>query len=175
MRFRPTSIAGVVEVLPDRHADHRGAFFRTYCGEELRAAGLDFALSQISLSENPRRYTLRGMHYRAAPFEEQKIVRCVRGAVLDVAIDLREGSATRRHHVAVELSAAAGNALFIPRGCAHGFLTLTDDAAVEYLIDLPYAPGHDRGVRWNDPAFAIPWPAAPAVIGERDANYPDFR
>ncbi len=173
MRFRPTSVAGVVEMLPDRHADNRGAFFRTYCGEELRAAGLDFTLAQISLSENPRRHTLRGMHYRAAPFEEQKIVRCVRGAVLDVAIDLREGSPTRLKHVAVELDAAAGNALFIPRGCAHGFLTLTDDAAVEYLIDLPYAPGSDRGVRWNDPAFAVAWPATPVVIGERDANYPD--
>ncbi len=173
MRFRPTFVAGVVEMLPDRHADNRGAFFRTYCGEELRAAGLDFTLAQISLSENPRRHTLRGMHYRAAPFEEQKIVRCVRGAVLDVAIDLREGSPTRLKHVAVELDAAAGNALFIPRGCAHGFLTLTDDAAVEYLIDLPYAPGSDCGVRWNDPAFAVAWPATPVVIGERDASYPD--
>jgi dTDP-4-dehydrorhamnose 3,5-epimerase len=173
VKFRPTSIAGVVEVLAERHADARGAFFRTFCGEELRAAGLDFTLAQISLSENPRRHTLRGMHYRAAPFEEQKIVRCVRGAVLDVAIDLREGSATRLRHVAVELSATAGNALFIPRGCAHGFLTLTDEATVEYLIDLPYAPGHDRGVRWNDPAFGISWPAEPAVIGERDASYPD--
>jgi dTDP-4-dehydrorhamnose 3,5-epimerase len=173
VKFRPTSISGVVEVLAERNADHRGAFFRTFCREELRAAGLDFTLCQISLSENPRRHTLRGMHHRAAPFEEQKIVRCVRGAVLDVAIDLREGSATRLRHVAVELSAAAGNALLIPRGCAHGFLTLTDDSAVEYLIDLPYAPGHDRGVRWNDPAFGIPWPAEPAVIGERDASYPD--
>jgi dTDP-4-dehydrorhamnose 3,5-epimerase len=108
------------------------------------------------------------MHWRAAPFGEAKLVRCVRGAVFDVALDL----ATRRH-AALTLGAEAGNALFIPRGMAHGFLTLTEDAAVEYLIDLPYAPGHDRGARWNDPAFAIPWPAEPAVIGERDATWPD--
>lgn len=173
MIFRPTTIDGVVELLPRRHADARGAFFRSFCVAEMREAGLDFAPAQISLSENPRRHTLRGMHWRAAPFEERKLVRCVRGAVLDVAIDLRPGSATHLRHVAVTLSAEAGNALFIPRGCAHGFLTLADDSAVEYLIDIPYAPGHDRGLRWDDPAFGIAWPAPPAVIGERDATYPD--
>lgn len=156
-------------MLPERREDARGAFLRTWCAEEFNAAGLDFVPAQISLSENPRRHTLRGMHWRAAPFEEAKLVRCVRGAVLDVALDVR----TRRH-VAVTLSAEAGNALFVGRGLAHGFLTLTEDAAVEYLIDVPYAPGHDRGVRWDDPAFGIPWPAAPAVIGERDASWPDY-
>ncbi|MGG5809213.1 dTDP-4-dehydrorhamnose 3,5-epimerase family protein [Falsiroseomonas sp. CW058] len=173
MIFRPTAIAGLVELLPERHRDARGAFFRTWCAEELRRAGIDFAPSQMSLSENTHRHTLRGMHFRAAPKEEQKLVRCVRGAVFDAAIDLRPGSPTYLRHEAVTLSAEAGNAFFIPRGLAHGFLTLTEDAAVEYLIDLPYAPGHDRGVRWNDPAFGIAWPAPPAVIGERDATYPD--
>lgn len=171
MIFRPTPIAGVVEVLPQRQADERGAFLRTFCAEAFRALG--FAPSQISLSENPRRHTLRGLHWRAAPFEETKLVRCVRGAAFDVALDLRPGSPTRLRHVAVELSAQAGNALLIPRGCAHGFLTLRDDTTVEYLIDIPYAPGHDRGARWNDPAFAIAWPAAPSVIGTRDAAWPD--
>ena len=159
---------GAVEILPERRADARGAFLRTWCAAEFRAADIGFAPAQISLSENPRRHTLRGMHWRAAPFEEAKLVRCVRGAVFDVALDL-----VTRRHAAVTLSAEAGNALFIPPGLAHGFLTLSDDAVVEYLINLPYAPGHDRGVRWNDPAFAIPWPAAPAVIGNRDATWPD--
>jgi dTDP-4-dehydrorhamnose 3,5-epimerase len=171
--FRPTAIAGLVEILPQRHSDARGAFFRSWCHDTLRANGCDFTPSQASISENPHRHTLRGMHFRAAPFEEQKLVRCVRGAVFDVAIDLRPDSPTYLRHEAVTLSAEAGNAFFIPRGLAHGFLTLVPDSAVEYLIDLPYAPGHDRGVRWNDPAFAIAWPAAPAVIGERDATYPD--
>jgi dTDP-4-dehydrorhamnose 3,5-epimerase len=169
--FRPTAIAGVVEVLPQRHSDDRGAFLRTFCADAFRPFG--FVPSQISLSENPRCHTLRGLHWRAAPFQETKLVRCVRGAAFDVALDLRPGSPTRLRHVAVQLGAEEGNALLIPRGCAHGFLTLRDDTTIEYLIDIPYAPGHDRGARWNDPAFAIPWPAPPAVIGGRDAAWPD--
>lgn len=169
MIFRSTALPGVIEVLPERRADDRGAFLRTWCAEEFRTVGIDFAPAQISLSENPLRHTLRGMHWRAAPFEEAKLVRCVRGAVFDVALDL-----STRRHVAVTLSAEAGNALFIPRGMAHGFLTLTDDTTVEYLIDRSYAPGHDRGARWNDPAFAVSWPTDPTVIGERDATWPDY-
>lgn len=173
MIFTATPIAGVVAIAPERHQDERGAFFRSWCAQEFLAAGIAFAPAQASLSENPRRHTLRGLHWRAAPCAEAKLVRCVRGAVFDVALDLRPDSATRLRHVAATLSAADGNALLIPAGCAHGFLTLTDDAAVEYLIDVPYAPGHDRGARWDDPAFGIAWPAKPAVIGARDATWPD--
>jgi dTDP-4-dehydrorhamnose 3,5-epimerase len=173
MIFRATAIAGVVEILPDRARDARGAFFRSYCAEDFARAGLDFRPVQASVSENPARHTLRGMHWQAAPAEERKLVRCVRGAVHDVALDIRAGSGTHGRHVAVTLSAEAGNALFVPAGCAHGFLTLTEDAALDYMMDVPFAPGLGRGLRWNDPAFAIPWPAAPAVISERDATWPD--
>ena len=174
MRFRETAIPGVVEILAAPAEDHRGAFLRSWCRETFAAAGIDFVPIQISLSENTARHTLRGMHWQAAPAEEQKLIRCVRGAVHDVAVDLRPGSATRLRAVGVVLSAAARNALFIPAGCAHGFLTLTADAVLEYMIDAPYAPEHARGARWDDPAFGIAWPAAPAVIGERDRAWPDL-
>jgi dTDP-4-dehydrorhamnose 3,5-epimerase len=169
MIFRATPVAGVWEVLPERARDGRGAFFRAFCAAEFMRAGVDFHPVQISISENARMHTLRGMHWQAAPHAERKLVRCVRGAVHDVALDLRTGT-----HVAVTLSAEAGNAVFIPAGCAHGFLTLTDDAALEYMMDAPFAPEAARGLRWNDPRFAIAWPAPPAVISDRDANWPDF-
>jgi dTDP-4-dehydrorhamnose 3,5-epimerase len=172
--FRPTAIPGVVEIAPERAVDARGAFFRGYCVQEFAAAGIEFRPVQVSFSENPRRHTLRGMHWQAAPGEEAKLIRCVRGAVHDVALDIRAGSSTFGRHHAVTLSAEAGNAFFIPAGCAHGFLSLTDDAVLEYMMDVPYVPGTGRGLRWNDPAFAIPWPAEPAVISERDATWPDF-
>jgi dTDP-4-dehydrorhamnose 3,5-epimerase len=171
--FRPLAIQGLIEILPERARDDRGAFFRTWCIEEFGAAGLDFRPIQVSLSENTRRHTLRGMHYQAPPGVEAKLVRCIRGAVWDVALDLRAVSMTRLRHEALTLSAEAGNAFFIPAGFAHGFLTLTDDAVLEYMIDAPYAPALARGARWDDPAFAIPWPAAPAVISARDASWPD--
>jgi len=173
MIFRSTLIQGVVEILPDRARDSRGAFFRSYCVETFARNGIDFRPVQISFSENLRRHTLRGMHWQAAPHEEVKLIRCVRGAVHDVALDIRAGSATHGRHVAVELSAEAGNAILIPAGCAHGFLTLTDDAVLEYMMDVPFAPDFGRGLRWNDPAFAIPWPAEPAVISDRDASWDD--
>ncbi len=172
MRFEPTAIAGLLHIAAEPVRDARGAFIRTWCAERFAAAGITFAPTQASLSENTRRHTLRGLHLQAAPAEENKLVRCLRGAVFDVAVDLREGSATRFRHVAVELSAGANNAFFIPKGCAHGFLTLTDDAAVEYLIDTPYAPGLARGFAWDDPAFGIPWPALPTVISDRDRDWP---
>ncbi|WP_237216179.1 dTDP-4-dehydrorhamnose 3,5-epimerase family protein [Falsiroseomonas oryziterrae] len=173
MIFRATAIEGVMEILPERARDARGAFFRGFCAAEFAAAGLDFRPVQVSYSENPRRHTLRGLHWQAPPAAERKLVRCLRGAVHDVALDLRDASATRGAHVGMTLSAEAGNALLIPPGCAHGFLTLTDDVLLEYMMDVPHAPGHARGLRWNDPAFGIAWPAAPAVISERDATWPD--
>lgn len=171
---RPLSLDGPAEILPERARDGRGAFFRSYCAEAFARAGLDFRPAQISFSENPRRHTLRGMHWQAPPHAERKLIRCVRGAVHDVALDIRPGSATHGRHVAVTLSAEAGNAIFIPAGFAHGFLSLTEDAVLEYMMDVPFAPGLGRGLRWDDPAFAIPWPAEPAVISARDATWPDM-
>lgn len=172
MTFRPTALPGVVEILSEAATDPRGAFLRSYCRSAFAAAGLDFRPCQISLSENPRRHTLRGMHWQAPPAAETKLVRCLRGAVHDVALDLRPGSPTYGRSVAVTLSAEARNALFIPPGCAHGFLTLTEDVLLEYMMDAPHAPEHARGLRWDDPAFAIPWPAPPAVISDRDRSWP---
>ncbi|TCZ51088.1 dTDP-4-dehydrorhamnose 3,5-epimerase family protein [Roseicella aquatilis] len=173
MRFRATALPGLVEVLAEPAADARGRFLRTWCAEEFAAAGLGFRPHQVSLSENRARHTLRGLHWQARPAGECKLVRCLRGAVFDVAVDLRPDSPAYRRWVGVELRAEAHNALLIPAGFAHGFLTLTENAWLEYMIDAPYRPEAARGARWNDPAFGIAWPAAPAVISERDATWPD--
>jgi len=173
MKFHETKLPGVIEVLAEPAADPRGRFLRTWCAEEFAAAGLGFRPHQTSISENRLRHTLRGMHWQAAPAEECKLVRCVRGAVFDVAVDLRPDSPAYLHWVGIELRADLHNALLIPAGCAHGFLTLSDESWLEYMIDVPYAPGAGRGARWDDPAFGIAWPAAPAVMSDRDAQWPD--
>lgn len=173
MRFTPTDIAGVVRVEADAHRDDRGLFARLQCPEEFAAAGMDFAPVQTSLSRNPHLHTLRGMHYQPAPNAETKLVRVSRGRIFDVAVDLRPDSPTYRRWTAAELSAENLAALFIPEGVAHGFLTLEPDTDVIYQIAPAYRPGHEAGVRWDDPAFAIAWPAAPALISPRDAAYPD--
>jgi dTDP-4-dehydrorhamnose 3,5-epimerase len=173
MKFHETKLPGVIEVLAEPAADPRGRFLRTWCAEEFAAAGLGFRPHQTSISENRLRHTLRGMHWQAAPAEECKLVRCVRGAVFDVAVDLRPDSPAYLHWVGIELRADLHNALLIPAGCAHGFLTLSDESWLEYMIDVPYAPGAGRGARWDDPAFGIAWPAAPAVLSDRDAQWPD--
>lgn len=174
MRFAPTGIAGVVRVEAEPHADDRGLFARLHCPEEFAAAGFPFAPAQTSLSRNPTAGTLRGLHYQAAPHAEAKLVRVTRGRVFDVAVDLRPDSPTYRRWTAAELSAANLQGLFVPEGVAHGFLTLEPDSDVLYQIAPGYRPGHETGVRWDDPAFAIDWPAPPRLISPRDAAYPDY-
>jgi dTDP-4-dehydrorhamnose 3,5-epimerase len=174
MIFRPTELPGVVVVDLEVHADARGAFARTYCRDEFERAGIAFTTVQCNLSRNIRRGTLRGLHYQAAPAGEPKLVRCTRGAVFDVAVDLRPQSPAYCRWAAAELSADNGRALFIPEGCAHGFLTLADASDVFYQMGAAYAPALARGARWNDPAFAIAWPFAPEVIAPRDAAWADF-
>jgi dTDP-4-dehydrorhamnose 3,5-epimerase len=166
------AIAGVFLVEPEQIEDERGFFARTYTPEAFAERGIEFPIVQGSLSYNRRRGTLRGVHFQAAPYEEAKLVRCTAGAIYDVALDLRDGSPTRRQWVAVELSAAKHNQLYLPPGVAHGFLTLEDGCAVEYLISSPYVATASRGVRWDDPAFAIEWPFEPVVMNERDRDYP---
>ena len=173
MRISPTALPQVMVVESPAHRDARGAFQRLWCADEFAAAGLDFIPHQASLSTNIAAHTLRGMHWQADPFGEQKLVSCVAGRVWDVALDLRPDSPAYLRWHAEELSAETGRALFIPRGVAHGFLTLTPGAAVAYLIDSPHAPDAARGARWNDPAFGIDWPHAPAVISARDRDWPD--
>jgi dTDP-4-dehydrorhamnose 3,5-epimerase len=174
MTFTETALRGafIVDVQP--HEDERGFFARTWCVREFEDHGLNPRLVQCSFSSNTRKGTLRGLHYQAAPFAEAKLVRCTKGAIYDVIVDLRPGSPTRGRHVGVELTAANHRALYVPEGFAHGLLTLADDTEVLYQISEFYHPDASTGVRWNDPAFGIDWPARPAVISARDAAYPDF-
>jgi len=174
MRFAATAIAGVAVVDLEPHTDNRGAFARLHCPEEFAAAGFPFAPAQTSLSRNTRALTLRGLHYQPAPHGEVKLVRCVRGRIFDVVVDLRPDSPTHRGWAAETLDAENGRALLIPEGVAHGFLTLEDGADVLYQIAPMHRPGHDAGVRWDDPAFGIEWPAPPRVISPRDAAWPDY-
>lgn len=174
MRFTPTDIAGVVVVDIEAREDDRGAFARLHCPEEFAAAGHPFTPAQTSLSRNPRAGTLRGMHHQPTPYAERKLVRAIRGRIFDVAVDLRPDSPTHRQWTATELSADNARALLIPEGVAHGFLTLEADSDVLYQISPAFEPGHEAGVRWNDEAFAIRWPAAPTLISPRDAAYPDY-
>lgn len=173
MRFFPTFIPGLYEIKGLAHRDERGFFLRTWCREEFLAAGIDFNPVQTSVSANIRRHTLRGMHYQASPAGERKLVRCLNGRIRDVVVDLRKGSPTYRKHCVVTLSYNAGNAVFVPVGCAHGFMALTAGALVEYMIDRPYAPELARGVRWDDPILGIDWPSRPSVISVRDLTWPD--
>ena len=174
MEFEPAGLDGAWVLHLDRHEDERGFFARAWCAEEFQRRGLSPQLSQCSLSYNHVAGTLRGMHYQAAPAQEVKVVRCVRGSVHDVLIDLRPESATYRKWVAKELTAENRLSFYVPEGVAHGFLTLSDGSEVLYLISTPHAPALARGVRWDDPAFKVEWPQRPAVISERDRRYPDF-
>ncbi len=171
MIFRPTPIPGVVEIEAEPHRDDRGAFARLYCPQEFAAAGIDFTPVQVNLSTNARAHTLRGLHYQAPPHAEAKLVRAVSGRVWDVAVDLRPGAGQGRWH-AIELDAARMNAVFLPEGVAHGFLTLTDGAEVLYQMGRLFVPGHGCGIRWDDPDLAIGWPAAPSVISDVDRTWP---
>lgn len=174
MRFSPTKLAQAVVVELEQHRDERGFFARTFCEREFEAQGLPTRFPQCNLSRNDRAGTLRGMHFNAPPHEEAKLVRCVRGAIYDVIIDLRPESPTYADWVGVELGADDGRALYVPAGFAHGFLTLADDTDVFYHMGALFQPDAARGLRCDDPAFAVRWPREVAVISERDATYPDF-
>lgn len=176
MRFVPTELpdAYIVELEP--RDDERGFFARTWCRDELADQGLVAEVAQCSISRNALAGTLRGMHFQNAPHEEAKLVRCTRGAIYDVIIDLRPGSAAHGRWIGVELDAERGTALYVPKGFAHGFQTLVDGAEVFYMISTPYAPDAASGVRWDDPAFGIEWPKADTrTISERDRSWPDYR
>jgi dTDP-4-dehydrorhamnose 3,5-epimerase len=174
MIFRPTRLGGAVVIELERQADERGFFARAFCEREFAEHGLPTRFPQCNLSCNVHASTLRGMHYQAAPHAEGKLVRCIAGTIFDVIVDLRPASPTRYEWLGVALSAESGRALFVPKGFAHGFVTLSGGANVFYHMDESYVPGVARGFRWNDPRFGIEWPVAPAVITERDATYADF-
>lgn len=174
MRFLPTAIDGafIVETAPQ--ADDRGSFARTFCEADFAGAGIDFRAVQMNLSRNPHLHTLRGLHGQVAPHAEAKLVQCVRGRIFDVAVDLRAGSPTRLAHVGVTLDATDDRLFYIPAGCLHGFLTLAPDTDVLYHMGTAFVPGVGTGLRWNDPALGIGWPATPALISDRDAGWPEL-
>jgi len=172
MRFSETTLPGAMVVDLDRFDDHRGSFLRSWCRREFAAHGLETDFVQGNISINPRKGTLRGMHYQLPPHDEVKLVRCVRGAILDVIVDLRPGSPTWREWVGVELTAEAWRMLYIPEGFAHGFQTLTDDVEVTYQVSNYYEPGAARGIRYDDPAIGIVWPAPVGPISTADATWP---
>lgn len=174
MRFTPTEIPGVIEIEAEPSHDERGFFARIYCPEEFAAAGIDFRSTQINLSRNAARFTLRGMHWQDPPYAEAKLVRVTAGAAHDVVVDLRPDSPTFRRWTARRLDAANANALFIPEGCAHGFLTLDEQTDVLYQMSRPFVPGRARGLRFDDPGVGIVWPAEPAVIGAGDLAWPSW-
>jgi dTDP-4-dehydrorhamnose 3,5-epimerase len=174
MVFTETRLKGAFWIDVERLEDDRGFFARAWCRREFQAHRLQSEFVQGNISRNRRSRTLRGMHYQEHPYEEAKLVRCTRGAVYDVIIDLRPDSATFLGHIGTRLSEDNYRAIYVPEGFAHGFLTLTDDSEVVYEMSQFYEPTAGRGVRWNDPLFAISWPEPVIVMSERDRTYPDF-
>lgn len=175
MRVTPIAVAGAALVEVDPSTDERGAFARTFCADAFAASGLADRFPQASTSWTRAAGTLRGLHYQACSKPEAKLVRATRGSAYDVVVDLRPGSPTYRGWAAVELDARRRNAVYVPPGCAHGFLTLTDDCELLYMMSAPYDANLARTARWNDPAFAIRWPTEPSLMSRRDAQAPDHQ
>lgn len=174
MIFRETELTGAFIIELEKKEDKRGFFARAWCQEAFERMGLNVNMAQCNISFNKKRGTLRGMHYQAAPYGEAKLVRCTRGAIHDIILDLRPQSSSFGKYVAVHLSAENHKMVYLPEGCAHGFQTLEDDTEVFYQMSRRYEPEYSRGARWNDPAFAISWPIENPIILDRDSAYPDF-
>lgn len=174
MRIEPAPLEGAATIELDLRGDERGFFARMYCEKEFAAAGLETRFVQANNSSNAQRGTLRGLHYQLPPDTEVKLVRCIRGALWDVIVDVRPGSRSFGRWFGAELTAQNRRMMYVPRGFAHGFITLTDDSELIYFVSDFYEPKQERGLRWNDPKIAIDWPIAPSVISEKDANWPDF-
>jgi dTDP-4-dehydrorhamnose 3,5-epimerase len=174
MRLVARPLPGMLELQLEPRADQRGYFARCFCRAELAEWGVEAGVEQANLSFSVRAGTLRGLHYQVGPSAETKVVTCVQGTLHDVVLDLRKDSPTYGRHAGMELSAANRRLLVIPEGCAHGFLTQEDATLLLYMVSRAYEPPRERAVRWNDPAFELPWPAEPQVISSRDAAIPDF-
>lgn len=174
MNFRETELPGVFEVRLEPKPDERGYFARTWCQQEFAAHGLSSTVAQCNTSFNLKKGTLRGMHYQQAPNAEIKLIRCTKGKIFDVILDLRPQSATFGKWTSFILSSTSQNMIYVPEGCAHGFLTMEDDTEVFYQMSEFHSAESARGVRWNDPAFKIVWPEEVVVISERDRTYPNF-
>jgi dTDP-4-dehydrorhamnose 3,5-epimerase len=175
VKFTPGDIAGSFVIALEPRGDERGGFARSFCAEEFRAAGIEAGIVQINTSWSRDKGTLRGLHYQLDPAPEGKLVRCIRGAVFDVAVDMRPDSPTFMKSFGARLDAESRLMMYSPPGCAHGYLTLTDDAEVIYSVSAAYAPELERGVRWNDPAITIDWPIEPITLSPKDQAWPDLQ
>jgi dTDP-4-dehydrorhamnose 3,5-epimerase len=174
MIFRQSKLCGAFTIDVEKREDQRGFFARTWSDREFLAHAIEFAPAQSSISYNRLKGTLRGIHYQAAPYQESKLIRCTRGAIFDVIIDLRPDSPTYQAWFGVELTAANDRTLYVPKDFAHGFQTLMDDTEVLYLMEDAYNPHAERGIRWDDPVFAIAWPVDVSVISDKDRSWPGF-
>ncbi|MEM7204229.1 MAG: dTDP-4-dehydrorhamnose 3,5-epimerase [Planctomycetota bacterium] len=174
MKFDASPLSGAFTIELEKRGDDRGFFARMFCKREFAEHDLETEFVQMNNSLSGVQGTLRGMHYQLAPAAEVKVVRCVRGALWDVVLDLRPDSATFGQHFGAELTAENRRMMYVPRGFAHGFLTLEPDTEAVYLVSAEYAPDRERGVRWNDPKFGIAWPKQPEVVSDKDSGHPDF-
>ena len=174
MIFTETKLSGAFILELEKRGDHRGFFARTFCAKEFEEHGLRTSFVQANMSKSLEKHTLRGMHYQVDGAEEAKLIRCTKGRILDVIIDIRPDSQTYCEHIAVELTAENFKQLYVPEGFAHGFLTLEEDIEVTYLVSEFYAPGKEKGIRWDDPLFKIDWPIDSPILSEKDAKHSDF-
>jgi len=175
MKFTETKVSGVFLIEPEFHADNRGSFARSFCVDEFNEAGIDIHVVQANISFNKHSGAVRGLHYQVSPHAEAKVVRCTSGALYDVVVDLRPDSPSFSQWIGIELNAENRNAMFVPKGCAHGFQTLVDGTEVSYLMSERYVPEAASGVRYDDPAFGIEWPLTVSSVSDRDRSWPDFK
>lgn len=174
MQFIETKLPGAFLIELERREDDRGFFARAFCRNEMVARGLAGELVQCNVAFTHRRGTVRGLHYQVAPAAESKMVRCIRGAIFDVIVDLRPGSSTYLEHLGVELTAADGRQLYVPEGFAHGYQALSDNAEILYFVSAFHSPQSERGIRYDDPAFRIQWPASVTLVSPKDQHWPLF-
>ena len=174
MIFKETKLKPAYEIELNKRGDERGFFARTFCAEEFSQHGLNTNFVQCNMSRSTQLHTLRGMHYQVDGAEESKLIRCTKGSILDVIIDIRPDSPTFKEHIAVELSDSNYKMLYVPEGFAHGFITLTEVVEVTYMVSAFYTPNKEQGIRWNDPQFAIEWPTDSPILSEKDASHSDF-
>jgi len=175
MKFTKTNISDLYIIEIEKKEDSRGYFARTFCKKEFASQDLQTDFVQSNIAHSDSKGTLRGMHYQKSPHSETKIVRCTRGSLYDIAIDLRPGSPTFKKWFGTELSDSGNKMLYIPKGFAHGYLTLQDKTEIQYMVSECYTPSSEKGVRYNDPAFNIKWPIEPKIISKKDKNWPDFK
>lgn len=172
MRFSETNLSGLIKIVAETRSDDRGSFARTFCEEEFRAHGLETAFVQANIAYTKRAGVIRGLHHQAPPWAEAKLVCCVKGAIFDVAVDVRPGSPTFLHWCGVELSEGSGTAMYIPHGFAHGYQAMSDDAGVFYMSSAPYKSSAEGGIRYDDPSVRIRWPLPPRDISDKDRSWP---